>query len=158
MENINQKEQEIIAIIKEHYQICDGKPRPLNALKKHYGAGFKFESLGLGKYGIWMHQHSHLFVNDQKANEIVENIDIDGISEQQLLTTVTLYFSQSEYYTHRRHVLNHIRDIHGNRPFGKFGFGTFKEFMIRHNLDIGIARRQDFRSLAEWKSWKGRKE
>jgi hypothetical protein len=158
MENLNQKEEEIIKIIKEHYQNCDGKPRPLNALKKHYGPGPKFESLGMGKYGTWMQHHSHPPVNETKAATIVQNIDIDSITEQQLLTTVTLYFSISEYYTHRRHILNHIREIYGNGPFSQFGYGTFKEFMVRYNLDIGIARRKDFRSLSEWKSWKGRKE
>ncbi|CAK7994880.1 Hypothetical protein POVR1_LOCUS398 [uncultured virus] len=150
-------ESELIEVIREHYRTCDGKPTPLRALKQHYGKGFKFQSLGLGNYGGWMQQNSHHFRKEKTEARCVEKIDRATVTEQQLLDTIVLYFSHSDMYCHRKHVLVHIRELHGNGPFGQFGFGSFKEFLERNNLDMGIARRQDFRSEAEWKKWTGRR-
>lgn len=150
-------EQEIVAILIKHYQTCNGNPRPLHALKEHYGAGFKFDSLGLGKYNQWMHKNSHLFADVRKSNEIVNDIDLNMITEQQLLDTIKFHFSKSEMYSHRKHVLKYVRDVHGNRPFADYGYGTFKEFQDRHGLNMGIAKRDDFKSEMEWKRWQDRR-
>lgn len=150
-------EQQVIEIIQKHYQTCVGKPAPLQALKKHYGQGFKFKSLGLGNYGEFMQRNAHHFQVESSANKLVTEMDRKMISEEDLLATVNSYFEQSEMFYHRRHVLQHIKKIYGSGDFASFGYGTFREFQEKHGLDMGIARQQDFRSLKEWYNWTGRR-
>lgn len=149
--------EEVIEILRHHYQICQGTPKPLKALKEHYGKGFKFEKLGLGKYGEWLTKTQHLFKVEVIANNLITELDHSTITEKDLFETINIYFNKSEMFYHRRHILKHIRNVYGEGSFASFGFGTFREFQIKHNLDMGIARQQDFKSLQDWYNWEGRK-
>jgi hypothetical protein len=149
-------EEKVIEILRNHYQTCNGKPTPLKALKSHYGQGFKFENLGLGKYGTWIQQNTDKFRIEKSANEFLADVEIK-ISEEDLLLTVTEYFSKSEMYYHRKHVLGHIRKIYGEGSFDQFGYGTFPDFLDRHGLDMGIARREDFKNPSQYNTHKGRR-
>lgn len=82
----------------------------------------------------------------------------EQITEEMLLETIKLCFDQSEMFYHRRHVLTHIRKVYGCDEFNKFGYGSFAQFQQKHNLDMDIARQQDFRNIKEWNQWKGRRE
>lgn len=126
-------------------------------------------------------KNKHHFALEQETQQFLAEMDAQmGTetimpSEEDLLKLVTEYFARSEAFAHRRHVLAHIRNVYGNRPFGKCGYGTFAQFLERHGLDMGIAKREhrerredarnalveeshnkeDFRSIREWKQWKG---
>lgn len=151
-------EQELIQVLRNHYQTCQGKPTPLRALKEYYGKGFKFDNLGLGKFSIWMEHNKHLFQSETMISELLDDIDKETITEETLLITIMLYFEKSEMFYHRRRVLDHLRTIYGRGEFSDFGYGTFRQFQKKHNLDMGIARQQDFRNISEWNKWKGRRE
>lgn len=131
-------EEEIINILIEHYQTCNGRPTPLKALKKHFGKKFKFETLGLGKFSPWLQKNSYKFQVEKIANDFLTDIDIKEITEDELLDVVTEYFNKSEMFDHRRHVLVHLRKIYGEHSFADFGYGIFPEFLRRHKLNMGI--------------------
>lgn len=59
-------------------------------------------------------------------------------SETELVGLVMDYYSKGpDSENHRKHVMARaIRPIYGNFEFSKFGFGTFKEFSIRHDLEV----------------------
>lgn len=149
-------EEQIINILRQHYQICNGKPTPLKVLKLHFGKGFKFETLGLGKFSYWLQINSDKFQVEKLTSNFLLEINKETILEDDLLNTVKEFFNRSEMYSHRKHILGHLRKIYGEGAFGDFGFGTFPEFLERHNLSMGIARREDFRSLTEWNQYKER--
>jgi hypothetical protein len=149
-------EQEVINVIKQHYQICNGYPAPLQALKVYYGKPFHFESLGLGKWTTWWGKNNYLFEFEQVAVNLVVPIMNNIVTEEELLVEIKLFFSKSEMFYHRRQILSHLRTIYGKGSFGNFGYGTFRQFSERHGLDMGIARREDFKRPSEWNSWRGR--
>lgn len=154
---VSPTEQDLINTLQTYYASHSTERSPLAYLKRHYGKGFKFQNLGLGKYGVWMSNNAHLFNIEKNACDFLDEVDVQMVTEQQLVEIVTVYFSKSDTFCHRKHVLGHIRDVYGNRPFSEYGYGTFKEFCVRHGLDMGVARRQDFRSQKEWNSWEGRR-
>lgn len=131
-------EEEIINILIDHHQTCKGNPTPLKALKTHFGPKFKFENLGLGKFSPWYNKNSPKFQAEIIVNNFLTEIDRKEITEQDLLNVVVDYFNKSEMFSHRTHVLNHIRKIYGEGPFANFGYGTFPEFLEKHNLNMGI--------------------
>lgn len=154
---VSAQEQELINTLLVYYTSHSSECGPLAYLKKHYGKGFKFENLGLGKYGQWMSKNKHLFNVERGVGDLLDEVDVQMITEQQLVETVVQYFSKSEMFFHRRHVLQHVSSVYGNRPFSEYGYGTFREFCGRHGLDMGVARRQDFKTQREWDSWEGRR-
>lgn len=131
-------EGQVIEILRNHYQTCKGKPAPLKALKQHYGQGFKFENLGLGKYGAWMQINSDKFQIEKSTTDFLFDADKGTVTEEDLLIVVIDFFSKSENFNHRKHVLGHIRKIYGEGSFSNFGYGTFPEFLAKHNLNMGI--------------------
>lgn len=156
-------DEEMIEVVRKHYETCNGRPAPLQALKRHYGREFNFKKLGLGGYGAWMEKHKNQFSVERDTALFLEEIDTQlgtqkiTPSEEDLLVLVNAHFAKSELFAHRRHVLSHIRSVYGNQPFGKYGYGTFPQFLERHGLDMGIAKKEDFRSFREWKQFNGRK-
>lgn len=149
-------ENEIITILGNHYRTCSGKPKPLQALREHYGEDFKFDSLGLGKYTSWMLPNVQHFKNEKKIAESVNQNNAVSMTEQQLLNIVILFFSKSDRYQHRKYVLCYLLHRYSNDLIIKFGYESFDEFLKKHDLDMGIADRQDFQSEEEWSQWTGR--
>ena len=149
-------EEKLISVLTEYYASHSSECGPLAYLKRSYGRGFKFSNFGLGAYGKWMQANEHLFKPEKTICKLLDEVDTANTTEEQLLETVVLYFTKSEMFFHRRHALDHIRKVYGCRPFGDYGYGTFKQFIARHGLDMGIAKRSDFKTVKEWNSWQGR--
>lgn len=155
---MNCNEEEMVEVIRKHYSTCNGQPRPMNALRKHYGPDFKYRDLGLGPFSKWMEKNYAKFEAERSAALFLTEMDNAVIKEEDLLKVIVDYFNISDKFVYRRHVLSHIRSIFGNGPFGRFGFGTFKQFLVKHNLDMGIASRRNFKTEREWRQWNGRVE
>jgi hypothetical protein len=151
------KESEVIDLLRSHYDVCHNAHSPLQHLKMHYGPRFKFESLGLGKYGQWINKNSGLFLHQKAINTLMQDVECELVTEDQLLSAIVKFFEESDNYGHRKHVLGHLRRMYGNRPFSSFGFGSFSDFIGNYGLDMGVAKREDFRSQREWKEWDGRR-
>ena len=150
-------EQEVIETIRQHYLNCSGKPSPLRALKDRYGQGFKFESLGLGKFNQWLRKNADKFQVEKSVCEFIRDVSKELIEEEDLILSIQKFFDQSEMFSHRRYVLTYLRKIYGNGSFSDFGFGTFHTFLERHNMDMGIAKQEDFKNQQEWNEWSGRR-
>jgi len=149
-------ENEVLAILSNHYRTCNGKPKPLQALKEYYGENFIFDSLGLGKYTSWMLPNVQHFKTEKKNADLANQINTVSMTEQQLLNIVVLFFSKSDRYCDRKYILCHLRYRYSDDLTRKFGYENFNEFLEKHDLDMGIAERQDFQSEEEWNRWTGR--
>lgn len=142
----------LITNIKEIYESSDSKPQLHKSLKQIYGHDFKqkFEQLNLGKFNNWFEQNQHIFKYEIQANRLINLTNVAIITEDEVLNKVQYFFSKSNKYSHRRQVLTFLRKVYGNQPFSKLGFGTFREFIDRHGLSMGYAKRSDFRNEREW--------
>lgn len=128
-------ERNIIAILDNFYA---SSPKGISAVgalaavKNVYGKDFRFESLGLGEWSSWLCEYKMV----TRSLRDMRFTDLPAV-EGDILDEIHDFFAKSPKYSYRVHVEPYLCNKYKVKAFTDFGFGSFSDFMFRHNIDLG---------------------